>query len=284
MIKRGAMLGAALVLLLFSADEANSSEGARGLRVVSLAPSSTEILFALGLDDEIVGVSQFCDFPRKAASKERIGTFSDPNIEKILALKPDVVFCTGLEQGPVITKLRQLGLKVCVSDPSDMEELYGSIREIGGLVRRDARAGELINEMRSLADGVRKSVAAVPQDKRPKVFVEIWNNPMMTAGKGSIVDDIITIAGGRNIAYDTGLPYGSFSSEEVLRRDPDVIIVTYMQKSDSLKAVGDRLGWANITAVRQRRVYNDIDSSILLRPGPRIVDGLIKLHKRIYLK
>jgi iron complex transport system substrate-binding protein len=281
-MKRYIAIVFAILLLSPFLSGTSSGEESRQLRVVSLAPSSTEILFALGLDDEIVGVSQFCDFPQKASTKERIGTFSDPNIEKIISLKPDIVFCTALEQAPAITKMQQLGLKVCVSDPSNMEELFASIREMGKLVHREARAESLISEMNSGIDNVRNSVSNIPKENRPKVFIEIWHSPLMTAGKGSIVDELVTIAGGANIAYDTRIPYSSFSSEEVVRRDPDCIILTYMQRGDSLNAVSSRLGWGNISAVKNRRIYNDIDSSLLLRPGPRIVDGLRKLHKRIY--
>src|SRR3989338_8131884 len=124
------------------------SEEDRPLRIVSLAPSTTEIIFALGLDSEIVGVSQFCDYPEAALAKERVGAFSQPNIEKIVSLRPDIIFCTGLEQAPAIEKLRQLNLKVCVSDPSNFKELFDSIAEIGNLVGREGQAARLITEMR----------------------------------------------------------------------------------------------------------------------------------------
>lgn len=281
-MKRYIALAFAILLLSLFLSGTSSGEESRQLRVVSLAPASTEILFALGLDDEIVGVSQFCDFPQKALTKERIGTFSDPNIEKIISLKPDIVFCAALEQAPAITKMQQLGLRVCVSDPSNMEGLFASIREMGKLVHREARAESLIDAMKAGIANVRNSVKDIPKEGRPKVFIEIWHSPLMTAGKGSIVDELVTIAGGLNIASDTRIPYSSFSSEEVVRRDPDCIILTYMQKGDSFNAVSSRLGWGNISAVKNRRIYNDIDSNILLRPGPRIVDGLRELHKRIY--
>lgn len=261
---------------------ATLSYAAHRPRIVSLAPSSTEILFALGLDEEIVGVSQFCDFPEKTAGKARVGTFSEPNVELILSLKPDIIFCTGLEQGPAVAKLRQLGFNVCVSDPASIEELFASIRQVGALVQREPEAEALVAGMRGEVDAIAQSVKAVPQERRPKVFVEIWHTPMMTAGAGSMVDDIITKAGGRNIARDTAAPYGSFSSEEVIRRDPDIVVLTYMQRPDQLSSVASRLGWGEVAAIRNGRVYGDIDSDILLRPGPRIIDGLKELHKRMY--
>lgn len=281
-MKRDIAIVAILVLLLSILSGASSGREADRLRVVSLAPSSTEILFALGLDDEIVGVSQFCNYPSRAASKDEIGTFSEPNIEKILWLKPDIIFCTGLEQAPVITKLRQLGLRVCVSDPSNLEELFGSIAEIGTLVGRAREARDLVARMKSDVSRVRDAAKTLLDGKRRKVFVEIWHTPLMSGGKGSMIDELITIAGGINIAHDIKTAYGSFSSEEVLKRDPDCIVLAYMQKGDSVDAVRSRLGWSSVSAVRNGRIYNDIDPDTLLRPGPRIAHALEELQERIY--
>ena len=258
-----------------------SEEGKR-LRIVSLAPSTTEIIFALGLDSEIVGVSQFCDYPEAALAKERVGAFSQPNIEKIISLRPDIIFCTGLEQAPTIEKLRQLNLKVCISDPSNFKELFDSIAEIGNLVGREGQAARLITEMRESIRMISSQANSVPREKRPKVFVEIWHSPLMTAGKGSFVDELITSAGGLNIAHDMKKAFGYFSPEAVIRRNPDCIILAYMDKENAREALGRRLGWNRIAAVKSGRVYNDINSDWLLRPGPRLIDGLKEVHKRLY--
>jgi len=251
-------------------------------RIISLAPSTTEILFALGLDDEIVGVSSFCDYPPKALTKEKVGTFSQPNVEKILSLRPDIIFCTGLEQAPVITRLRQLNLKVYVSDPSNFVELFNSIKEIGRLTDTEKEADSLIEGMNKGMEEIISEAKSIPEGKKVKVFVEIWSSPLMTAGRGSFIGELIALAGGINIAYDVKRPYSYFSPEQVLKHDPDCIILAYMDKKDPVKTAGERFGWSSIAAVKNNRVYNDISPDLFLRPGPRLVEGLKEIHERLY--
>lgn len=250
-------------------------------RIISLAPSTTEILFALGLEKEIVGVSLFCDYPAAAGRIDKVGTFSQPNVEKILSLSPDMIFCTGLEQAPVISKLRQLGLNVYVSDPSNFRELFDSIESIGKVAGREDEAAELIKSMKKEIEKASVASRVVSYEKRPKVFVEIWHSPIMTAGKGSFLDELITLAGGVNIAHDTPKPYSRFSAEKVIREDPDCIILAYMDKAGSVKSVGRRFGWRGISAVKNNRIYDDINPDLYLRPGPRLVDGLKEIQKKI---
>lgn len=252
------------------------------LRIISLAPSTTEILFALGLDDEILGVSLFCNYPPKARTKEKVGTFSQPNIEKILSLRPDFIFCTGLEQKPAIAQLRQLNLKVCVSDPANLKELFVSIKEIGVLTKREKEAEGLIRKMQEEIKEISSEVQFIPQEKRPKVFVEIWHEPLMTIGKGTFIDELITLAGGLNIAYDTRNPYGYFSAEQVIKRNPDCIILGYMSKEKPLKTFKKRLGWTKISAVQNNRIYSDINPDLFLRAGPRLTEGLKEIYQRLY--
>ena len=251
-------------------------------RYISLAPSTTEILFALGLDEEIVGVSTYCDWPPQAKSKAKIGEFSQVNIEMILSLKPDYIFCTGLEQTGIIRELKRLKLKVYVADPKNIEELINSIRDIGRIINRIKEAEGLIRDMENQIEELSSKVKLIPQEKRPKVFIEIWHDPLTTAGKGSYIDELVTSAGGINIAYDTKRPYSIFSQEAVIKRDPDCIILAYMDKEKPAKLVGERFGWKGISAVKNNRLYNDIDPDVLLRPGPRVVRGLKEIHKRLY--
>jgi len=260
----------------------SSAQDSSNLRIISLAPSTTEILFALGLDDEIVGVSSFCNYPAQAKTKEKVGTFSQPNIEKILFLKPDVIFCTGLEQAPIVRELTHLNLKVYVSDPSNLEELFNSIRDIGKLTDKEREAGILIKKMQASIAEVDSQVRLIPQKNRPKVFVEIWADPLMTAGEGSFIDELITLSGGVNIAADTKRAYSYFSPEQVIIRNPDFIILTYMSKEQPLKMVRSRLGWGKISAVKNNHIYNDINPDLLLRPGPRLIEGLKELYKRLH--
>ena len=220
--------------------------------------------------------------PAAADAIEKVGTFSQPNIEKIISLKPDIIFCAGLEQAPAIEKLRQLGLKVHVSDPSNFSELFDSIESIGRLTARDNEAAGLIKKMKDQIESVRSAAGASARAaNRPKIFVEIWHSPLMTAGIGSFLDELITLAGGVNIAHDTPRPYSRFSAEKVIRLDPDLIILAYMDKEKSVKSIERRFGWGGISAVKDHRVYDDIDPDLYLRPGPRLVEGLKEIRKKV---
>jgi iron complex transport system substrate-binding protein len=256
---------------------------AEGTRYISLAPSTTEILFALGLDDEIIGVSSFCNYPPKAKAKEKIGDFSSPNIEKILALKPDYIFCTGLEQTPAIESLKRYGLPVYVADPKNIQELLESIKQIGELTKRNTQAQQVIVAMQDEITKITQQAQRIPADKRLKIFIEIWFEPLTTAGKGSFIDELITLAGGINIAKNTLRPYSIFSPEEVIKQNPDCIFLTYMNEEKPIELVKKRFGWQQINAVRNNRIYNDIQPDILLRPGPRITKGLKLLFEKLYV-
>jgi iron complex transport system substrate-binding protein len=255
---------------------------AKELRIISLAPATTEILFALGLDKEIVGVSEFCNYPKEAGTKEKIGTFSQPNIEKILSLKPDLIFGTGLEQAQAIAKLKQLNLSIFVSDPKNIDELFQSIREIGRLTKKEKESALLIGNMRQRIEKINLQASRIAEEKKQKVFVEIWHSPLTTVGSSSFINELIGLCGGVNITSDIKSAYSSVAQEVVLKRNPDCIILAYMGNLSPIEQVMSRPGWENIAAVKNKRVYNDISPDILLRPGPRIVEALEELNKKLY--
>jgi iron complex transport system substrate-binding protein len=254
------------------------------LRIISLAPATTEILFALGLEEEIVAVSSYCDYPPQAREKEKVGSFSRPDIEKILYLKPDVVFCAGLEQASIARDLRQLGLKVYVSEPLDMPELLNSILQIGRLSARERQAEGLVQAMsRDIAE-IRIKAESVLPSERPRVFVEIWDEPLLAAGGRSFLGNLISLAGGINIAGRDSRAYSYLSPEQILYADPQVIILAYMDEEACLEKVSRRPGYRQLSAVKRKRVYNNIEPDTLLRPGPRSVEALRKLHGLFYAK
>lgn len=267
-----------LILCIFTS--AGCLEAAQ--RYISLAPSTTEILFALGLDQEIVGVSTNCNYPAQAENKSKIGDFSKPNIEKIVSLKPDYIFCTGLEQALAVTQLRELGFNVYVADPVNIQGLFKTILEIGRITHKEEAASLLIEGMQSRIAAVISKTKLIPEDKRVRVFVEIWYEPLMTAAKGSFVDELITLAGGINIAHELIRPYCNFSAEKVISLNPQCIILAYMDRQAPLKLIQQRFGWDQIDAVKNGRVFNDINPDILLRPGPRITQGLEEVFKKIH--
>lgn len=258
------------------------ANGIKKQRIVSLAPATTEILFALGLDEEIVGVSNFCDYPKEALTKDKVGTFSEPSIEKIVSLKPDLILSTGLEQAPTVEKLKQLKLNVYVSDPANINALLLSIENIGKLTNKINEAQTLINQMRAKIDTIKNLTTKIPENKKPKIFIEIWHTPLMTAGKGSFIDELITLAAGINIAHDTLRPYSYFSPEQVIERNPDYIILGYMDKNKTNANFSARLGWNTINAVKNNQICADINPDLFLRPGPRIIEGLEKIYQYIH--
>jgi len=270
--------GIFLVLVLLSTQTAYSSNQ----RLISLSPATTEILFSLGLQDKIIGNTTFCNFPQEAKNIPKVGTFSEPNIERIISLKPDIVFTTGLEQAQTVLKLRKLGIKVFINDPKSFSELFESIIKIGEITDKEQEAKSLVKEMKERMEIVQTKVAKIPKRNWPKVFIEIWYAPIMTAGPSSIVGELIDIAGGKNIAYDTPRPYSRFSAEVVIDRNPDIIILGYMTKENTQDLVSNRLGWKNIDAVKNNRVVCDISPDLMFRPGPRIIIGLEKIYKHLY--
>jgi iron complex transport system substrate-binding protein len=251
-------------------------------RYVSLAPATTEILFALGLEKEIVGVSSFCNYPPAAKQKENVGSFSAPNIENILGLRPDIIFCTGMEQTPSVLELRHLNFKVYVSSPATLQELFESIVEMGTLTHKEKEAKDLVAEMKADLEALKRSVSQLSDYKRLKIFIEIWGEPLITAGRGSFIDELISFLGGINIASDVPRSFCYFNSEQVILRNPDCIILAYMSKDAPEVLMQRRFGWKSISAVKNGRVYNDINPDLILRPGPRIVQGARELSKRMY--
>jgi len=270
-----------LILNYFTLGNLFSSENKK-LRIISLAPSATEILFSLGLDEEIIGVSTFCNYPPAALKKAKVGTFSQPDIEKIISLKPDIILATGIEQVSIVERLRQLKLNVFVCDPYSIEELLNTIKEIGVITKKENEAKVLIAKIEDKINLIKNKVDLMPLEKKPTVFVEIWHDPLMTAGVGSFVNELITLAGGINIAYDTPRPYSYFSAEQVIKRNPDCIILCYMVEEATISHVKKRFGWKNIAAVKNNRIYSDINPDLFLRPGPRLVDGLEQIHNSLF--
>lgn len=240
-------------------------------RVLSYAPSNTEILYALGQEDRIVGVDKFSDYPPRVKEKPSVGGLTDPNYEKIAELKPDLVLTITVGD-QVRGELERLGLPVVVIQPRSLEETLKSIQLVGLVVNAQAEAGELVRTLRVRIEAVSNRVKDVPEESRPRVFYEVWNDPLMTAGPGSFIDDLIRVAGGRNVAHDADQAWPQFSLEMLVERDPQVILTTF-QSTLADVAEGSRTGWADLEAVREGRVYL-VDENLVSRPGPRIVDAL----------
>ena len=252
-------------------------------RIVSMAPSVTEMLFAIGLDEEIVGVTNFCDYPDTARKKPKIGGYYDPNIEAVLSLAPDLIVATpdGYSKERV-EKLDQAGISVFLVNPQKIDEVLEAMLTLGEVTGKGNAAKQVVGNLSARVNAVRAKVSSIPLEERPKVFYEIGHDPLITAGPGTFVDNLISAAGGINIASDAPTDWPRYSVEAVIMKEPDIIITAPHVSPGENDATEIRSGvwqkYRTMPAVRNGRIY-PVDSDILLRAGPRIVDGLEKLYR-----
>jgi iron complex transport system substrate-binding protein len=257
------------------------------LRIVSLAPNVTEILFALGLGDNIVGATDQCNYPPAARTIPRVSGFGTPNVENLLALSPDMAISCGLEKPEMLAVLQQSGIRVVNVQPSgfigSFPELFDAIRAIGEETGRAAEARAMVAHMQAELDAVAARVAKIDESRRPRIFVEIEASPLMTAGAGSFIDDMITRAGGRNVAHEIQDAYPRIDPEQVIAWNPELILVAHSNTpGEAAKRLVEHIGWSNVAAVRQRRIIDDIDPDLLSRPGPRLADGVKELAEKLH--
>ncbi len=250
-------------------------------RIVSHVPSITETIFALGLGEKLVGVSNYCDYPEEAKLKPSVGNYFDPSIEKIVELDPDLVLTDGHSQS--IIQLDSLGIKYMVLQPEDLDGILKDIELLGKVTGIEKKAEQLIKQMQQDMAYV---LARVKDAPRVKVFYIIDatdpNNPW-TAGPGSLIDSLITMAGGENIAAKAQGAWVQFSLEAVIAADPEIIILpakhgTTFTLPEVLK---EHPAWRETTAVKKDRIYI-INSDLVDRSGPRIVQGLQEIARIIH--
>lgn len=246
-------------------------------RLVSLAPSVTEILFALGLGDRVAGVTDFCDYPPAAKTKPRVGGYAEPSLEALVALKPDLVVASADSTKPqLVHRLESLGVPVYVVYPRTYREVAQTIRTLGR-VTGALRAGEALAA--SLEDTARRTQAAVAGRPRPRVLLCVMVRPLVVAGPGTFVDDLIRLAGGVNVVPRGPSHYPTWGPEALLAHDPDVIVVTpHPGDPDPRTAFGK---WPELRAVRTRRLQT-VEANWVQRPGPRLVEGLRALASALH--
>jgi ABC-type Fe3+-hydroxamate transport system substrate-binding protein len=235
-------------------------------RIVSLVPSLTEDLFALGVGSRLVAVSEYTDYPKAAKSLPRVASFTSVDSERIVALHPDLVVGI-LSQAAMTAALTRANLHVVLFRDDTLDDIYTTIDRLGRLVGRTHEANVLV---RSLRNETMRLQQTVDRSRRPSVFVVLDIAPIYTVGRRSYINTLITMAGGRNAA-NLGRAYGRYSAETLLMRQPDVIIADPLV---NLAAVIDREPWRSLRAVRRGEVAYIPDPGILLHPGPRYNEGL----------
>ena len=246
-------------------------------RIVSIAPSVTEILFAIGAGNRVVGVSDFTTYPPEAAKLPAVGGMP-LNYEKVVSLKPDLVIGADTTSADDISKMTSLGLKVLVINKTDLEGIFGDIELIGKAAGVQSAAADLASSMRKDLAALKTEIAAAKT--KPRVFVEL-DETLYTVGPGSFIQPLIELAGGANIAADAKSAYPQFSVEQVIARDPEIILLAdaaYGMTSDTVRA---RQGWDKIAAVKNNAVF-PVDSDTISRPGPRIVKALRQMASLIH--
>jgi iron complex transport system substrate-binding protein len=250
-------------------------------RIVSIGPSNTEFLFALGAGDRVVGVDDFSDVPAAAKAKEKVGGVK-VNVEKIVSLKPDLVVTVKFSDG-TIERLASTGAPILVIDPQRLADVARTAVLLG--TAAGANGQGLASDIERRVEAVRAKTAGAP---RPRVYHEVdASDPskLYTVGPGSYIADIIDVAGGTNIAARTGTAYPQLSPEEIVRMDPEVIVLGDAAYGVAPEHVAARQGWSGIAAVRAKRIY-PIEDSLVSRPGPRVADALEAyaklLHPELY--
>lgn len=244
-------------------------------RIVSLAPANTEILFAIGAGDRVVGVTTYDDYPPEVAEIAQVGDFAGPNLEAVAAAEPDLVLATTGVQGDVIAKLEELGATVVAIDPQTLDGLYEAITEVGMATGEVEGAEAVVAEMRADVAEIEQAVS----DLEPvAAFIEIGQNPLFTVGTGTLLDELVIIAGGANVVAEPG--YVPYSVEQLVKADPAVYLATKGSSSDPA-AIEKRAGFSEIAAIKNGRIVI-MDDNLVSRPGPRAVLGLRQIAEGLH--
>ncbi len=247
-------------------------------RIISLAPNITETLFALGLGERVIGVTTYCDFPAEAKTKEKIGDTIKPNLERIIALKPDLVLLSTSSQLEKIThQLDQLAIPVYITNPRTVTEVITSIGKLGAVTGTSDRAEKLASSMQQQIKSIE------PTEQRPRVLYVLQLSPLITAGKNTFINDLINLAGGISISGAEATDYPQFSRETVIARAPEVIILPESHGSEIVNLEAVKNAFSTTPAVKNNRIVT-INPDLIDRPGPRIVEGLAELEKKIHGK
>lgn len=275
------IIGAIAAILLALLARQYLSEPAGGtaygdrLRIVSLAPSLTEIVFELGGGEQLVGVTNYCTYPQEARTKEKVGDFIHPNVEKIASLKPDLVLAESWTSTKIVSRLRGLGLQVAeILSPRSIAEIYQVIGGVGEATGRQEPAQALIGKMRERIRAIEERGKRFP--RRPTVYIEI-DLPSWTVGRSSFISEAVYLCGARNLFEDMERPALQVSKEMVIDRNPDIILSFEASASDMRR----RPGWDQLEAVRTGRIIHGFDRNPLSHGNHRLVDAMEDLQARL---
>lgn len=248
-------------------------------RIVSLAPSNTEVVYALGQGGLLVGDTEYSDYPPDAKNKPKVGGYAEIDLEKVVGLSPDLVLATSIHTQGVVPEMEKRGLVVVVVEPKNVEDVATKVAFIGQLIGASDPASRLSAQLKNRIDAVSSQVASAKT--KPRVFYEI-DKTLFTPGPGSFIDDMIARAGGANIAADAKSAYAQLTPEVIIARDPEIIFLGDMYFGETPDKVMARPGWANLSAVKAGRILPLPDENLFSRPGPRVVEGLEWLARSLH--
>ena len=276
-----ALLAAALILVGCGRAPAERSTGGETVpRIISLAPSVTEMLFAIGAGSNLVGRTDVCNWPPEAAAVPVVGSFGRPSIEAILRQRPTLVLTVDLEDERILDPLARAGIAHRRIACETLDDIPAAIRAAGSLARAEAAAAVLADNFAGELSRLRAAGSSAASDgSRPQAFVEIWGDPLMTAGRRSFVAELVRLAGCDNLGDAVDGAYVTVSPEWVIIRDPEIIFCLYMTMgTQAVQRVAGRVGWHAVRAVRRGTVYDGFDTDLLFRPGPRVLEGIAALR------
>lgn len=253
-------------------------------RIVSIAPSNTEILFALGAGKQVVGREELSDYPAEAKNVTSIGSvFQKINTEAIVALKPDLILAAEINSPEQVKALEDLKLTVYyLQNPKTFEDLYANLETVGKLTGRSAEAAKLNESLKARYDSVVKNLAAAKD--APTVFYEIdATDPTKpyTSGPGTFIDLVIGLAGGKNIGAELKGAFAQISSEELVKQNPNLIVLGDALYGVTPESVAQRPGWSALSAVKDKQIFA-FDDNLISRPGPRLIDGLEQMAQLLH--
>jgi iron complex transport system substrate-binding protein len=242
------------------------------------------MVFLLGLDDALVGVTDACNHPPAAKRVPIVGSFGRPNVEVLLAARPSLVVTSGLRPGPATEALRNSGARILDLEMHSFDDLFAGLRRLGAAAGAPEKGRAAASRLAAALEAASGRFATLPEARRPRVFVEIGEAPLTTAGGPSFINEVIRRAGGVNVARKLARAYVHVNPEMVVAWDPDVILLGRMAPHDAAReALARRIGWGKVAAVRNGRVIGDIHPDLLLRPGPRLVEGVRALAARLHV-
>jgi iron complex transport system substrate-binding protein len=238
-----------------------------------------EILFALGAGGRVVGVVRGCDWPPAASELPSVGDFSNVSLERVAALEPDLIIATGHEQKRIVAQLERLGVPTLAFLAPDIASVKSNVKAVGVIVGEETKAAEIVAAFDEKLNAVTSEAEEVSLGDRPRVYLEICPEPLMTVGEGSFVHDAVVLAGGVNVGAGLPRPYSRIEAEAVIARDPEVIVLCH--GGTTAADVAARTGWRRITAVRNNRIC-EINPDLVLRAGPRLAGGVAELYRIFY--